>query len=298
MLLIRARTLVVGCVLCGVPVAAAQAQGSSGQARAVFQAFDLNQSGWLSGREVTACDCPAYDGDRNGEITWEEFRAGYARAPLFGGDRKRPAGPGATQAAPARAAAPPRAPAAAPSPAAAPAPPSANTPYRVGQEVEVKVGGSWHPATIVNIQNGRYALSRHDRSLGVTTDNEWIGAENLRPFVARLRAPTPTNAPMPAAVPSGDYDCMTYGTSQSIGKLRMLGNGVSSGVTRDGSGPQHRFTFDSSNGTLHWVGGLTIAGWTVESAEYRPEFSGRPNINLHYRRQAGGNLNSMSCTRH
>jgi hypothetical protein len=53
-----------------------------------------------------------------------------------------------------------------------------------------------------------------------------------------------------------------------------------------------------SNGTLHWVGGLTIAGWTVESAEYRPESSGRPNINLHYRRQAGGNLNSMSCTRH
>jgi hypothetical protein len=41
---------------------------------------------------------------------------------------------------------------------------------------------------------------------------------------------------------------------------------------------------------------MKIVGWTVEQAFYRPTSNGKPNINLHYRLRAGGNLNSMSCS--
>jgi hypothetical protein len=281
------------CALNFVDPAPARAQDPSAEARVktIFRALDLNGSGWLSGRELEACDCRAYDTDRNGEVTWDEFRVGYARAPLFGGNAKSTAD--------AAERASPRPPAAGASVAPAASAPSvaANAGYQIGQTVEVNVDGVWHTASIVGIRDGRYALSRHDRSYGVTTSDEWVDAEKLRPYVAKARVPTPPAAALPTAIPTGDYACTTYGTHQSIGKLRIYGAGSSSGVTPDGSGPQHRFTYDSASGTLRWVDGMTIAGWTVEAAEYRPELSGTPNINLHYRLRAGGNLNSMSCTR-
>lgn len=169
--------------------------------------------------------------------------------------------------------------------------------YQPGQTVEVNVDGKWHPATVVGAKDGRYQLSRHDLAGGVTTSGEWIAADKLRPFVAPPRVAAPPSSALPAAIPVGDYACMTYGTAQSIGKLRVYAGGLSSGVTPDGSGPQRKFTYEQATGTLHWVDGLKIAGWTVEAAEYRPETNGTPNINLHYRLRAGGNLNSMSCSR-
>lgn len=44
--------------------------------RADFNSFDRNGSGWLSGNELTACNCKNYDTDGNNEITLEEFLAG------------------------------------------------------------------------------------------------------------------------------------------------------------------------------------------------------------------------------
>lgn len=278
----RLLTVSAACVLVALPHATLRAQDPASAAARVktyFRAFDLNEDGWLSGKEVAACDCRAYDSDGNAEITWEEFLAGYARAPLFGGGT----------------AAAPRTPPAAPVPAAPV--PAAQTPYQIGQMVEVNVDGTWYKASIVGIQNGRYALSRHDRSYGVTTDNEWVPAERLRPFVAKPTV-APKVAGLPASVPTGTYDCVLYGVGGNVGQLRIVGDGISSGITRDGSGGTHRFSYDASTGAMSWPGGMTIVGFTVEQAFYRPETTGRPNINLHYRRSAGGNLNSMYCTRH
>jgi hypothetical protein len=268
----------------------------------LFDAFDLNNNGSLSGRELAACSCAMYDTNTNNEITWDEFRVGFAKAPLF--DLGGPGPDDAPSARPATGAPqPPATPGAAAKPKAGMAATQAagragKATYDVGEQVEVNVAGTWYPATIVGVRDGRYSLSRHDRSFGVTTDNDWVAADRLRPYTAPPRTATPSATALPAAVPTGDYDCVTYGIATSVGKLRIYSGGMSSGVTRDASGPQHRFVYTPGSGTLLWPEGLTIAGWRVEAAEYRPESNGTPSISLHYRRQAGGNLNSMSCTRH
>jgi hypothetical protein len=163
--------------------------------------------------------------------------------------------------------------------------------------VEVNVNGTWYKASIVNVQNGRYALSRHDRSYGVTTDNEWVDADRLRPFVAKPVV-APAVAGLPQSIPVGLYTCVTYGTTNAtVGKLRILSSSASSGVTPDGSGAQHRYTYDASTGAITWADGMKISGWTVEKALYGTTTGGKANINLHYRLRAGGNLNSMYCQR-
>jgi len=280
------------------PLSAQNPTSVEARVKVLFQAFDLNESGWLSGRELAACNCQAYDANHNGEITWEEFRTGFARAPLFDLGGKAGDDDGARQATPpvTTAVAPGQRGAKADAAAAAAAKPAGKTAYQVGQTVEVNVKGTWYPATIVDIRDGRYALSRHDQAFGVTTSTEWISADQLRPFTPKPRVATPSATALPAAVPNGSYDCMTYGLATSVGRMRISG-GMSSGVTPDGSGPQHRFTYDATSGSMRWPEGLSIVGFTVEQAEYRTETNGTPVINLHYRRQAGGNLNSMSCTR-
>jgi hypothetical protein len=196
---------------------------------------------------LAACNCQTYDADHNGEITWAEFRSGFAKAPLFDLGSKAAddddARPVSTLVASPTAPASQRGAKPAAGTAAAPAKPVSKTSYDVGQMVEVNVNGTWHAATIVNIRDGRYALSRHDQTLGVTTSEEWISADRLRPFTPKPRVATASATQFPAAVPNGSYDCVTYGLSTSVGKMRVSG-GVSSGVTPDGSGPQHRFTYD------------------------------------------------------
>ena len=41
-----------------------------------FKRFDANQSGWLSGKELTACNCTQYDTNADNEVTLEEFFIG------------------------------------------------------------------------------------------------------------------------------------------------------------------------------------------------------------------------------
>jgi hypothetical protein len=282
----RALSSAMLCALASMHTRELRAQNpSSPEARVkvIFRAFDLNESGWLSGREVTACDCRAYDANRNGEITWEEFRAGWARAPLIGGSPLRSDDDDTPR------------PAAQRPPAARPAPQATASRFRPGDRVEIYADGRWSKGSVVQAQNGRYRVSRDDNMYGVTTSDEWIPEARLRTLVATPAAAPPPTSAMPRTVPMGSYECVIYGGGV-IGKLRILGAGVSSGVSREESGAQYRFTYDPASGAINWTG-LTIAGYTVERAEYRPETDGTPNINLHYRRQAGGNLNSMSCAR-
>jgi hypothetical protein len=265
------------CAFAGVLPLAAGAQGSSdATSRARFSQYDGNKSGWLSGRELDACGCRAYDRNGDSEITWAEFVAGEAGAPVS----PQRAGTATVQGA-----------------AQQPAARATRTAYEVGQSVEVNDGGVWYGAMIVEVRDGRYALSRHDRRLGVTTDNGWVGPERLRPWVAPVRVAERSATTLPAAVPVGEYACTTYQTNQAIGRLQIYGGGISSGVTREALRPQYRFTYDPATGTMLWPAGLTIVGFAVESGEFSLQSDGTPTINLHYRRQAGGHLNSMYCQR-
>ena len=45
-------------------------------AESSFKRFDANKSGWLSGNELTACNCKQYDNDGDNEVTLQEFFVG------------------------------------------------------------------------------------------------------------------------------------------------------------------------------------------------------------------------------
>lgn len=169
--------------------------------------------------------------------------------------------------------------------------------YKVGDRVEINVDGTWYAASVSNALDNRYRVQRDDRQFGVSSTEEWVKADRLRPLAAKPSAPHPPAGRLSASVPIGLYDCTTFGSGNTAGKLRILTASASSGVTPDGAGPQHAFTYEPATGAITWPGGLTIFSWTVERAEFRPSAKGIPNINLHYRSHAGGNLNSMGCQR-
>jgi EF hand len=318
------------------------------QAKARFRQLDQNESGWLSGRELAACDCRAYDLNGDGEVNWEEFSRGEQNA---GGARSgasvalQPANATAEGAAPgeyrigdrvmwdlggieyagtiysaeagkyqierdgygrarewvsptelrrlSRAATPNGAQR---QPAAGPATVTTNNRFHPGDRVEMNIDGAWYAATVSNAVDARYHVVRDDRTFGVASSEEWIAENRLRPLASKPAAAAPPTGALPQALPAGLYTCMTYqtGGGANVGKLRILGDGQSSGVTPDGAGPQRRFSYDATSGAIGWTPALQIVGFTVERAEYRPS-NGRPNINLHYRARAGGNLNSMYC---
>lgn len=109
----------LACAVVALSHSAIFAQDPSSQAaqvKVIFRAFDLNSNMSLSGSEIVGCGCGAYDANRDGQITWEEFRSGYERAPLFGGAM-----------------------------GAAPAPPAgaATARFKVGETVELNVDGTW-----------------------------------------------------------------------------------------------------------------------------------------------------------
>jgi len=169
--------------------------------------------------------------------------------------------------------------------------------FRPGDRVEINVGGTWFAASVASALDDRYRVQRDDHTFGVSSTEEWVTADRLRPLAARPAAARPPVANLPDAVPAGLYSCTTFGTGNTAGKLRILNGSTSSGVTPDGSGAQHQFTYDRTSGGIAWPAGLKIFSWTVESAQYGPGRDGTPNINLHYRLRAGGNLNSMGCRR-
>jgi hypothetical protein len=179
---------------------------------------------------------------------------------------------------------------------AATAPKQAPSRYRPGDRVEINVDGTWYAASVANVSDDRYRIQRDDHSFGVSSTEEWVSADRLRPLAANAVA-APLVSGLPKAVPAGLYSCTLFGSGNTAGKLRILDGTTSSGVTPDGAGPQHQFTYDPASGAMSWIGGLQIFSWTVEQALYGPDGKGIPNITLHYRLRAGGNLNSMGCKR-
>jgi len=169
--------------------------------------------------------------------------------------------------------------------------------FKPGDRVEVNVNGTWYAASVTNAQDDRYRLVRDDSKYGVASSDEWVSVDRLRPLAARPAATIPAVAGLPNAVPAGLYSCTLFGSGNTAGKLRILNGTTSSGITPDGAGPQHQFKYDARTGALSWVGGMQIFSWTVEQALYGPDGKGIPNITLHYRVRAGGNLNSMGCKR-
>jgi hypothetical protein len=176
------------------------------------------------------------------------------------------------------------------------APAVAGSRYRPGDRVEINVDGTWYAASVASVQDDRYRVQRDDHTFGVSSTGEWVSPARLRPLVTKPAASRPV-AGLPNAVPAGLYSCTLFGSGNTAGKLRILNGTTSSGVTPDGGGPQHQFTYDPASGVITWAGGLQIFSWTVEQASYGPDAKGVPNINLHYRLRAGGNLNSMGCRR-
>ncbi len=250
----------------------AQAQTSdeaAARAQARFRELDLDSDGVLAGREVENCRCRSYDTDGDGQLTKREFYLGFMLA-AFENQQGQASATTAPQ----------------------------QGKFSPGDRVELYVDGTWYPATVLTARDASYRLARDDRTFGVASSDEWVSENRLRPYVDR---PTPARPPagrLPNAIPLGLYVCVTYGTyNTTVGRLRILGDGVASGITSDGSGPQRRFTYDPASGDIAWTGGLQIAGWTVERTVYAPQTNGVPNINLHYRMRAGGNLNSMYCKR-
>ena len=169
--------------------------------------------------------------------------------------------------------------------------------YRPGDRVEVNVDGTWYAASVANVMDDRYRIQRDDHTFGVSSTEEWVSADRLRPLAARPAAAPRAVGGLPNAVPAGLYSCTLFGSGNTAGKLRILSGTTSSGVTPDGAGPQHQFTYDPASGAMTWIGGLQIFSWTVEQGVYGPDTRGIPNITLHYRMRAGGNLNSMGCKR-
>ena len=158
------------------PLRAQDPSSPEARVKVIFRAFDLNGSGKLSDREVTGCDCRAYDADRNGEITWEEFRAGWTRAPLFGGSPLRSDDDDA------------------PKPAAQQAPAAQNG-FQVGDRVSWDIGGITFPGTIYNADGDRYQVDRD----GYGRAREWVSATALTRLAQAPAQPGPGDAAGPAA---------------------------------------------------------------------------------------------------
>jgi len=104
-------------------------------AAAEFARVDINEDGWLSGTELKACDCIAWDKDRNGEVTRAEYLAGAATANSKKSSAANHADPPTKHAPvePARPSTPTPTPSPAPKPAApTPTPPPTSAPVTAG----------------------------------------------------------------------------------------------------------------------------------------------------------------------
>ncbi len=284
---IRRRSEIALLVVVGIGVIgsapAARAQGSppASALRDVFRKFDTNESGWLSGRELTACGCVAFDSNGDGEVTWEEFAAGFA-----GGTG---AGTAAAAPAPGRDAAPAR------------ASDTAQTAYVTGDRVDVNYGGTWYPGTIYGVRDGTYKVMRD----AFTSDDRWVPSADLRRLARVVRA-EPRRGALPRAIPLGTYSCVSvsagFGTGNAslsgFGKLRITGSSTYTALSRENNGATARYAYDATSGAVDWAGGK-LQGFfgTITGSRFAVDSRGIPVITVTYRARAGGNLFDLGCQR-
>lgn len=177
---------------------------------------------------------------------------------------------------------------------------AAQSRFRPGDRVEVDVGGTWHPATVASVQNGRYAVHRDVDAYGVSSSAQPVSADRLRPLVVRpAAAPRPAAGSLPSSIPAGRYVCTTYaGYSTTLGVIRVVGDGAYTGMNASGTGPRQRFAYDAGSGAVRWAGGrIPGLAWPVQDSRYAVDARGNGFIVVHYQLRAGGNVDSMSCTR-
>lgn len=191
----------------------------------------------------------------------------------------------------------PRQAAAQPQPAAE-APTAAPSRFRLGERVEVHENGTWYPGTVASVRNDRYGVLRDDHAYGVAS-GESVGGDRLRPLAARPAPPPTAVAGLPASVPTGRYVCTTYATyATTVGVIRVVGNGVYTGMNAQGTGPQQRFSYDPGTGAIQWGGGrIPGLAWPVRASRYMTDTKGQGTLVVHYQLREGGNVNSMSCSR-
>jgi hypothetical protein len=83
-----------------------------------------------------------------------------------------------------------------------------------------------------------------------------------------------------------------------MGRLRVVGTGVYTGISPDGTGPQQRFTYDPGSGSIQWAGGrIPGVSGTVESSHYAIDARGVGFLVVQHRLRAGGNVATMTCAR-
>jgi len=171
-------------------------------------------------------------------------------------------------------------------------------PFRLGERVEVTLGGGSYRGNIGAADNGsdRYQVDRYsDPAGGAARGDGWMGGAQIRRLAVVPEARV-AGGPLPGSVPPGLYVCTTSGTYPSTaGRLRILGGGTYSGLTPDGSGPQRRFAYDAATGSIEWAGGIPNLAATVQRSQYSVSATGRAGITVWYQR--GGNTNSVSCQR-
>jgi hypothetical protein len=142
------------------PTLAQDAPSAEVIAHVRFRTFDANADGRLAGREIDACACRSYDGDRDGAITWAEFlqrERGPAAAASGRGARidvTKDVDP-------------------------------AHVTYRMGDRVEVNYDGAWYPGSVYRAEKGRYKVLRDE----YTSDDRWVTAAEMRPLAFRRDSP-------------------------------------------------------------------------------------------------------------
>ncbi|MFC4454833.1 hypothetical protein [Deinococcus sonorensis] len=189
-----------------------QAALPTGTAEQQFAALDLTQDGWLSGTELTGCNCTQSDTNHDGEVSRAEFLAGRQRAASVGA----PAAP-ATR--PATASAPAAAP---PQPTAA-ANPACGAYHFSGQPVTRESFFSlW---STISPQAAICLIQARGVAFQLTAEDErrvntgFTYPEVVAALRANYRAPAPVRFDASHITP-GHYTCHGVVTAGTLGALR------------------------------------------------------------------------------
>jgi hypothetical protein len=173
--------------------------------------------------------------------------------------------------------------------------------YKIPDRVEVDYGGTWYPGNVYAVRDGRYKVMRDK----YTSDDRWVTSAELRPLAAAVRK-TAAATSLPRDVQTGSYVCTTIAagfssgssTGTTIGTLQVVGSGVYTSLTKEGTGTRSRFSYDPSSGNVTWDGGSLkgFFGKVVES-RFGIDNRGVPYFAVVYRVREGGNLFDLSCRR-